>query len=1231
MPKRIEFGGQTYEFPDDTPSEEITGFLDQRSESGDVDASTPSYRDFSTPPEEIEADELVNDEAWMAASARAFRVQNRKPFEGSREDLAEWSREFMADFNYNIVDTGLIANRVRQAPQRDKEAFLYMMDTFDNTSISKEGTWNATKSVFSDPTTYAGVLSLGLGSVFRAGVKKMGKDVFRQQLKKSIGRTGVVAGAEGGTYAYYDDRIRQGIEVDAGRKEERDAGQSAVNTALGASLGAGLGMGLDLIATRAGRAWGNRQSKKSKTVDESGNVTEIGDPSNRVKPEEKPTGDDTNVKPETPQDGEQPRAPQPVEIERKGDTWLLGDLELPVNEKRFQKGTVRIADAKAFAENVGEQLAAIPPEKADDILNSLGMTRLTMAEFTDLRLSTLFAREKLMSETARLTRVNRDNPSPELELAIKEADDQHAAVDALYSSLMSTSGFDLRIGREATPGTRNLSIQGFKDEGFDDETSQRLFIEQYEKGINDLQNQEIERKFTAQANEALAKGDLKKAMQLQIQKSRQKGDLEGLVQERQASPAAKVAEGAIGNVFSITTLQVNMLASTLKTVAVPALRAVVNDPLEAATRREMTASYSAMRSSLKSAAKGAWAATKYEQSLLTRDPNKFLENALAIKGRKGGAIRSFIRLTTAQDEFLSHINYQSYIAGRKAHDALNQGKADGLKGKELDKFIDKEVRKALDSAYQQVGAEQALIPLVTKGENLGLKGDELYDWVEKQALSDPEALRVANSQGNQLNQDAVDFLRDTLYKRSFTGSTGQGTISDGVSEAASGIDSLYSKLPSLKLLTGQLFLRTPIRVFEEGFRITPGLQAFAPRFLSDLKGANGLDRQVRARAEAMTSIAIAGQVMAWWAEGNLVGQGFTDYRQSGVLRNSAEEDPYTVKFGDETYSYRFLDPLATPIKIMANGMEMMDRMSIRKAQGEEMDDNAFQKGMESIYVGLNATIAAIRDANLFAGGEGTITAIESAADPDDTTGAWVRFLGEKMRMAVPSTIRKESQFLRDEPISRDPATAAQMAQAQLIDPWLVNDKAIVTPHAYDHMGRKRKMTDLGALRNIFSGASPEEREKGRPEDELAIDRGLIELQQNTGATFAQRFTKHSSTGDMDFRTVVTKNGEQTLFDRWNELYREYITSPEVAKGLRQILESPLPEGTHRYQGAKVEQVKNMLSNAKETAFKRLLSEQRSVIDKQNRTTVEKLYGESGLKDVDRQSNPKPIEEVLGIN
>lgn len=72
--------------------------------------------------------------------------------------------------------------------------------------------------------------------------------------------------------------------------------------------------------------------------------------------------------------------------------------------------------------------------------------------------------------------------------------------------------------------------------------------------------------------------------------------------------------------------------------------------------------------------------------------------------------------------------------------------------------------------------------------------------------------------------------------------------------------------------------------------------------------------------------------------------------------------------------------------------------------------------------------------------------------------------------------------------------------------------------------------------HLLPQATPEERAKGRSEQELAV---LVQAGWSGGAASnLHSGYKHESLGSLDLRTVLTKDGTMTLYDKWNQKYRE---------------------------------------------------------------------------------------------
>jgi hypothetical protein len=487
---------------------------------------------------------------------------------------------------------------------------------------------------------------------------------------------------------------------------------------------------------------------------------------------------------------------------------------------------------------------------------------------------------------------------------------------------------------------------------------------------------------------------------------------------------------------------------------------------------------------------------------------------------------------------------------------------------------------------------------MNKGESLGLRGDDLAKYVEAEFMKDPQALRAGN------DQEALDFVRDVLYKRQFSGD-------NFASRGAKSIEEFNNRHPAFSLVVGQLFFRTPIRVFEEGVRITPGLQLLAPKFLDDLKGKNGHQRQVRAQGESLASLAVAGAVLSLYAEGKLTGDGaYENWRQQRTRGDGPQADVYTLKMADgSTWSYRGMDPISTPVKLMVNGMELLNRLSIRQAQGEFIDKPMWDQGMAYISAGMMSITSAFRDANLLTGLDGAAKVYEAIGDPEGEQDAWLKFMGEKLHMMVPNTFTKLAKT--NDPTLKDPADFWQVVEHRL-GHLGVDRKDIKTSYSYDVLGNTRRIADTGALWNIFSTATHEERARGMSPEAQFVMTELDRLQREAGAVYSPK-VKHSLTGDFDLRTVLTSDGTETLYDRWQKNYREL----EPEKVLYPILSEPLPDGTFQHKGLRRDLVEGVINQLKDAAFMKTMAEEQRVIDEVIDLQLNKAKSKAGLFDIKR--------------
>jgi len=1179
--------------------------------AGGSGAATGSgYKPFAQVRQNIDPKTLNTDPQWLAASALLYELWERKaPTDKAPNDLAEWGKDRLGYFNFNTVDMARIARAVTQGSQEQKEAFLYMLDTYDNTNMSLEGAGRAAKGIVTDPLNLVGLGTFGIGFGAKMAARTAAKEAAKAVVKRSMleatkdavvtgaARTGIVAGMEGALYGGAQSAIKQGVEVSAGRRNEISLGKVAGDAAIGAAAGLTLGTGLDVVATKvvspAARALTEALKGKGKEAPQPRVEPTMGEP---VSPEVPPR--ELAAAPGRQQDGRLPAdevAPDmtaaPQSVLTVPDVPNTGMRTTRVNGEPV--AAVTKADVEQTAAPLVQQLKDLPPEQLTQELENLrtgtypreqqrvvdSALRLFNRDLKNEATEAIIERDKLLGKSNRTP--EEEIKLQELTATVEEKLDRLATPGLADDAAGSMAGTILNDRRNGGAGNVKITVEDIMAEkGLGREEALTVWAEVIAKAEQDAAVQKVAGEYEVKIQAALEAGDSETAVRLAVQKKREIAGMVEQVAPGSASFLEKAKELAVSNVFSPTTPQINLIPSAIQTFITPALKYVFGNPLEKAARAELVASYSAMRSSFMEAVKGAAFSARLEQSLLTGGANKYTEGPMAIKGLKGSIIRTIPRILNASDELLSRLNNDIFVAGKAAAEATMEGVEKGLKGKSLDDFVQAAKEKALKESRSAENGDDLIQPVINKGINLGLKGDELFDWVEKEAVRNPDALRKATS------EEAVGYINDVLYKRDFSGE-------GGLSKAAIAYEKMSKALPGWALLTGQLFFRTPVRVFEAGIRLTPGLQILAPRFLADLAGKNGTARQVRAQAESMTSLAVAGAVMSLYSQGRITGDGaYSDFKQKRNRADGPEAPQYSIKMSDGSYwSYKLFDPLSTPVKIMINALERADKLRLKQSQGEDIPDSMIEDAYQHVSVGVTAVLVAIKDANLVSGLKTTGELLVNAEDIEKNEDRFLKFLGEKLFLLVPNTLHKIAKD--NDPTIKDPADFWQMVDEKLARPLGLDGKLTKTSKSYDILGNPRRPSDTGALWNIFSTASQEELTKGMTMEQQEVLKETDRLTRVMGATFKTP-TTHASLGDLDLRTVMAKDGKRTLYDVWQDNYREL--KPEIP--MYEIAKSDIPSGTYAEKGEKAEALQAIQKQFQEAAFAKVRMDEGEVINQQ---------------------------------
>jgi len=218
--------------------------------------------------EELDESELIDMSSptgsnWAAASQRIYEtfrgdrdLKGRNMARGAREpqtpeEYAQWGIEFIGQMNHNF--SSMAVNTVKLNGQDDMTK-LAMHHLFQDYERLPGMSWNGTKRFFkgiaTDPTTYIGLGTLGLGTLGVAGAKQMSKQGFSRFLQGSLNPK-MLAAYEGAGYTGAFDLMRQNVDVQAGIQGEFDLGQTFGQAALGFGATRALAEGVDQVVKNA--------------------------------------------------------------------------------------------------------------------------------------------------------------------------------------------------------------------------------------------------------------------------------------------------------------------------------------------------------------------------------------------------------------------------------------------------------------------------------------------------------------------------------------------------------------------------------------------------------------------------------------------------------------------------------------------------------------------------------------------------------------------------------------------------------------------------------------------------------------------------------------------------------------------------------------------------------------------------------------------------------------------
>ena len=1153
---------------------------------------------FEPTGESLQDRDLIEDVTFQQAAKILYKMNNgrnaleEKPLE-SDEEYARYGIDMLGYFNYNLPKMTLDASRISGATMEQREAFLYMMDAYDELGLSWAGTGRFFKGVALDPTTIFGVTSFGLGFLVKEGAKGASKEGFKSFLRQSV-KGGIVAGIESGVYAAADDINRQVVETSV-TGEDIDLVRVGEKAAIGGTAGFILGGAITGVTKGVSSKLAKTKKTDSEKIDVEGFVKNIKEIDEIAKEASSPAG---------------------KSISAMNDVVkAIKNLAPDGKVIAVKEGTQNLDKLIKAVEPLQALISKAASKNPEDIADFMEKTTFTEGQKQALETVTLHTTTALKAQIVNLNREHNKllgkigkakgnekqiltKEAKNLEKNVNKIEEITEPIEKIYLASSTSVGRRLRAMQESinTGDLRGVLPKTLmKEKGLTKKAAKAEFDKLFLAKVSQFEGQTDIKKLKVKLETARQRGAttqfIKLKNELEVkreafvkQEMMREGGLQSVIYDNVNKPVKVLNEVAISNVFSPPTVIINTVPSAVKMFYKPFLNNLMQRGLTRTSLKTMMAEYTAMLSIAPTALRSALAAFKYERSLLTGDSARFLEDYNTIPKKYGGGIvRIFPRLLLATDSFFENIHYRSYVVGKATGSAMENGIEKGLKGKDLDSFVKNKVEEAVKDAYEP--KTNAIDVIVEDGKSRGLSGKKLNNYVKKELKNKSGLLQSATDKGGR------DYVQDVLFKRDFSGKGAYSSL-------AKGYEGFVNRNPVMRMV-GQLFFRTPVRVFEEGIRLTPGLNLIAPKFMADLTGKNGTMRQVRAQGEALMSYAIAGSVFSLYSTGNITGSKGSDYKQIRQGENAGTIEPYNIVFSDgSSFNYRNFDPFATPIKMIVNALERYEVLAYRAEQGERVNETAYQEAFKYVSIAMASILTSIRDANLASGIDSTIKLFEDIEDTENGFEQGIKFLGQKAQMFVPNTWYKAQ--LQVNPMLNDPKTFDQFLRQR------INPSDPLVPKQYTALGRVRTLSNPRAALYYFDRVTEEERKRGVPEKELEVEEFLYRMTQ----VHDENFTAPYKQADypFDLRTKITADGKETYYDRW----QRYVRESNIVDTLHPFINSSL--GTKSDNSKAGDKVREIINKFRKVAFIKLIREEQlqSVITK---TKKRQLKSKAGLNEV----------------
>lgn len=399
-----------------------------------------------------------------------------------------------------------------------------------------------------------------------------------------------------------------------------------------------------------------------------------------------------------------------------------------------------------------------------------------------------------------------------------------------------------------------------------------------------------------------------------------------------------------------------------------------------------------------------------------------------------------------------------------------------------------------------------------------------------------------------------------------------------------GLQNITNNIPAARLILP--FVRTPTNILTFALERTPLniplTKESWDRFKLELGNPDPIVK-AQARGKLVTAALVGYTLMDAVQNGNgaITGGGPSDERQKKALQ-AAGWQPYSIKIGDEYYSYQRLDPIATPLGIIA------DIVETGVTESKDFDESELEHATQAFLLALTRNVT---NKSYLAGIQ---TFTDALSDPD-------RFVPRFGRNFVSSFV---------------PNLISQMADS---DTQVMKESRSVMDAVKKKLGDRN---GLDSKRNVLGEEIMMETMLDSPLQFLnpiafSTKKDDPVLQEMAGLNHAFRVPPPSLGGQIDMLAYKNEAG-QSAYDRWQELLKSTkIGGQSLRQSLTRLVKSRdykklSPESEPGLESPRITQINNLLTKYRKEARKRMLREFPELSKQYSALTLAKTRFKTGV-------------------